>query len=52
MAANRKLDFEEIKIDNTDIFIKNVPKDVIDAMAEMIYPSIQKFFEDQDNNEQ
>lgn len=50
MAANRELNFEEIKIDNTDIFIKNVPKDVIDAMAEIIYPSIQKFFEEQNDN--
>ena len=43
------LEFENIPIDNTDFFIKNVPKDIVDAMAGFIYPSIQKYFEEQKN---
>ena len=41
MATKKTLEFENIPIDNNDFFIKNVPKDIVDAMAEFIYPSIQ-----------
>ena len=50
MATKKILEFESIPIDNTDFFIKNVPKDIVDAMAEFIYPSIQKYFEEQNND--
>lgn len=42
MATKKTRKFENMPIDNNDFFIKNVPKDIIDAMAEFIYPSIQK----------
>ena len=48
MAAEKKLGFENIPIDNTDIFIKNVPKDITTSMAKLIFPSIQEYFEKQD----
>ena len=28
MAAEKKFDFENIPIDNTDVFIRDVPKDI------------------------
>ena len=49
MATKKILKFENIPIDNSDFFIKNVPNDIVDAMAELIYPSIQKHFEEQKN---
>lgn len=48
MAAEKKFDFENIPIDNTDIFIRNVPKDITMSMAKLIFPSIQEYFEKQD----
>lgn len=48
MAAEKKFDFENIPIDNTDIFIKDVPKDITMSMAKLIFPSIQEYFEKQD----
>lgn len=45
MAAEKKLHFENIPIDNDNFFITDVPKDIVDAMAELIYPSVQKYFE-------
>ena len=48
MAAENKFEFENIPIDNTDIFIRNVPKDITMSMAKLIFPSIQKYFEKQD----
>lgn len=45
MAAEKKLEFENIPIDNTDIFIKNVPKDITMSMAKLIFPSVQEYFE-------
>jgi len=48
MAAEKKLDFENIPIDNTDIFIRDVPQDVTMSMAKLIFPSIQEYFEKQD----
>lgn len=48
MAAEKKLDFENIQIDNTDIFIRYVPKDITMSMAKLIFPSIQEYFEKQD----
>lgn len=48
MAAEKKLEFENIPIDNTDIFIRDVPKDITMSMAKLIFPSIQKYFEKQD----
>lgn len=45
MAAEKKLDFEKIPIDNDNFFITDVPKDIVDAMAELIYPAVQKYFE-------
>lgn len=51
MATKKTLEFENIPIDNNDFFIKNVPKDIVDAMAEFIYPSIQKYFEEQENKD-
>lgn len=48
MAAEKQLDFENILIDNTDIFIKDVPKDITMSMAKLIFPSIQEYFEKQD----
>ena len=46
MATKKTLEFENIPIDNNDFFIKSVPKDIVDAMAEFIYPSLQKYFEE------
>ena len=51
MATKKILEFENIPIDNTDFFIKNVPKDIVDTMAEFINPSIQKYFEEQKNKD-
>ena len=51
MATKKTLEFENIPIDNNDFFIKNVPKDIVEAMAEFIYPSIQKYFEEQKNKD-
>ena len=51
MVTKKTLEFENIPIDNNDFFIKNVPKDIVDAMAEFIYPSIQKYFEEQKNKD-
>lgn len=48
MAAEKKFDFENIPIDNTDIFIKDVPKDITMSMAKLIFPSVQEYFEKQD----
>lgn len=48
MAAEKKLDFENIPIDNMDIFIRDVPKDITMSMAKLIFPSIQEHFEKQD----
>lgn len=48
MAAEKKLDFECIPIDNTDIFIRDVPKDITMSMAKLIFPSIQEYFEKRD----
>lgn len=48
MAAEKKLDFECIPIDNTDIFIRDVPKDITMSMAKLIFPSIQEYFKKQD----
>ena len=48
MAAEKIFDFENIPIDNTDIFIRDVPKDVTMSMAKLIFPSIQEYFEKQD----
>lgn len=47
MATEKKLDFECIPIDNTDIFIKDVPKDITMSIAKLIFPSIQEYFEKQ-----
>lgn len=51
MATKKILEFENIPIDNSDFFIKYVPKDIVDAMAEFIYPTIQKYFEEQNNKD-
>ncbi len=48
MAAEKKLEFENIPIDNMDIFIRDVPKDITISMAKLIFPSIQKYFEKKD----
>ncbi len=48
MAAKNKFEFENIPIDNTDIFIRDVPKDITMSMAKLIFPSIQEYFEKQD----
>mgnify|MGYP007016211554 CR=1 FL=1 len=48
MAAEKNFDFENIPIDNTDIFIKDVPKDITMSMAKLIFPSVQEYFEKQD----
>lgn len=48
MAAEKNFDFENIPIDNTDIFIRDVPKDITMSMAKLIFPSIQEYFEKQD----
>lgn len=48
MAAEKKFDFENIPIDNTNIFIRDVPKDITMSMAKLIFPSIQEYFEKQD----
>ena len=49
MAAEKKLGFENIPIDNSDIFIRNVPKDITMSMAKLIFPNIQKYFEKSDD---
>ena len=46
-TEKKKLEFEDIPIDNTDIYIKNAPKDVTMSMAKLIFPSIQEYFESQ-----
>ena len=48
MAAEKKFDFENIPIDNTDVFIRDVPKDITMSMAKLICPSVQEYFEKQD----
>ncbi len=48
MAADKTFDFENIPIDNMDIFIRDVPKDITMSMAKLIFPSIQEYFEKQD----
>ena len=48
MAAEKKLDFENIPIDNTNIFIRDVPKDITMSIAKLIFPNIQEYFEKQD----
>lgn len=48
MATKKKFDFENIPIDNSDIFIRDVPKDITMSMAKLIFPSIQEYFEKQD----
>lgn len=45
MVTKRKLEFENIPIDDENFFITDVPTDIVDAMAEIIYPTIQKYFE-------
>lgn len=52
MAAEKKLEFENIPIDNFDIFIRNVPKDITISMAKLIFPNIQKYFEKSDDIQQ
>lgn len=49
MAAEKKLEFENIPIDNSDIFIINVPKDITMSMAKLIFPNILKYFEKSDD---
>ena len=44
MVAEKKLEFENIPIDNSDIFIRDVPKDITMSMAKLIFPSIQEYF--------
>lgn len=48
MATEKKLDFENIPINNDNFFITDVPKDIVEAMAELIYPAVQKYFEKED----
>ena len=48
MAAEKKFDFENIPIDNTDVFIRDVPKDITMSMGKLIFPSVQEYFEKQD----
>ena len=48
-TEKKKLEFEDIPIDNTDIFIRNVPKDITMSMAKLIFPNIQKHFDSQNN---
>ncbi len=48
MATEKKLKFENIPIDNIDIFIKDVPKDITMSMAKLIFPSIQEYFKKRD----
>lgn len=49
MAAEKKFEFGNIPIDNSDIFIRNVLKDVTMSMAKLIFLSIQKYFEKSDD---
>ncbi len=48
MATEKKFEFENIPIDNTDTFIRNVPKNITMSMAKLIFPSIGEYFEKQD----
>lgn len=50
-AEERKLEFENMPIDNTDIFIRNVPKSITNSMAKLIFPTIQEYFEKQTEEE-
>lgn len=52
MAAEKKFEFGNIPIDNSDIFIRNVLKDVTMSMAKLIFLSIQKYFEKSDDIQQ
>lgn len=49
MVTEKKLEFENIPIDNSDIFIRDVPKDITMSMAKLIFPSIQKYFKQSDD---
>lgn len=44
MATNKVLEFEKIPIDNENFFITNIPKDIVDTLAELMFSSIQKYF--------
>ena len=46
-TEKKKLEFEDIPIDNSDIFIRSVPKDITMSMAKLIFPSIQEYLESQ-----
>ena len=48
MAAETKFEFENIPIDNSDIFIRDVPKDITMSMSKLIFTSIQEYFEKSD----
>lgn len=39
-----KFEFENVPIDNSDIVIRNVPKDITMSMAKLFLPSIQEYF--------
>ncbi len=49
MAAKKKFEFENIPIYNSDIFIREAPKDITMSMAKLIFPSIQEYFEKSDD---
>ena len=51
MATKKILEFENIPINNEDMFIKDVPKDIVEAMAKLIYPEIENYFEEKRNND-
>lgn len=48
MAAEKKFEFKNIPIDNTDVFMRDVPKDITMSMAKLVFPNIKEYFEKQD----
>ena len=51
MATKKLLEFENTPINNEDMFIRDVPKDIVEAMAKLIYPGIENYFEEKRNND-
>ena len=51
MATKKLLEFENTPINNEDMFITDVPKDIVEAMTKLIYPEIENYFEEKRNND-
>jgi hypothetical protein len=49
MATKKKFEFKDMPIDNTDIFIRDVPKYITQSLAKLIFPSVQEYFESKED---